>query len=144
MLRYLFRAGTPAHVAVYRLTGGRLLGSLGRRAPILLLTTGGRKTGKERTNPLVYGEDDGRYVVVASAGGASTHPAWYLNLASNPAATIEVKGRRLAVTAQTASPGEKARLWPKMTAAWPGYDAYQRKTRRDIPLVILTPVTPAA
>jgi deazaflavin-dependent oxidoreductase (nitroreductase family) len=78
-------------------------------------------------------------VVVASAGGAPSHPAWYLNLRSNPATTIQVGGRKLAVTAETPELEERARLWPRLTQMWPQYDDYQTKTRREIPVVILAP-----
>jgi deazaflavin-dependent oxidoreductase (nitroreductase family) len=76
-------------------------------------------------------------VVVASVGGAPSHPAWYLNLRSNPAATIQVGGRKVAVAAETAGPEERARLWSRVTQMWPRYDDYQAKTRREIPVVIL-------
>ncbi len=106
---------------------------------MLLLTTTGRKTGRRRTTPLLYVEEGDRYVVVASAGGAPSHPAWYLNLRSNPAATIQVGGRQLAVRAETAGLEERARLWPRLMQMWPKYDGYQAKTRREIPIVILAP-----
>jgi len=137
--RFLVSAFVKVHVALYRASRGRLGGRLRKGAPVLLLMTTGRKTGKRRTTPLLYAEDGGRYVVVASAGGAPAHPAWYLNLRSNPAATIQVGGRELAVTAETAGPEERARLWPRVTQMWPQYDDYQAKTRREIPVVILTP-----
>ena len=127
------------HVALYRASGGRIGGRF-KVAPVLLLTTTGRKTGKRRTTPLLYGEDAGRYVIVASVGGAPKHPAWYLNLRSNPAATIEIGGRKLAVRAETADPDERARLWAQVTQMYSGYDAYQAKTSREIPIVILSPL----
>ena len=135
--RLLFRAFVKVHVALYRARGGRLGGRLGKGVPVLLLTTTGRKTGKRRTTPLLYVEQGDRYVVVASVGGAPSHPAWYLNLRSNPAATIQVGGRKLAVTAESAGPGERAPLWSPLTQMWPRYDDYQAKTRREIPVVIL-------
>jgi deazaflavin-dependent oxidoreductase (nitroreductase family) len=110
-----------------------------RGAPVLLLSTTGRKSGKERTTPLLYLEESGQYVVVASVGGAPKHPAWYLNLRDNTAATIQVAGRRLAVSVKTASSEERARLWPLAAQMYSGYDAYQAKTSREIPVVILTP-----
>lgn len=137
--RLLFNALVKAHVALYRASGGRLGGQLRKGAPVLLLTTTGRKTGRQRTTPLLYVEEADRYVVVASAGGAPSHPAWYLNLRSNPTATIQVGSRKLAVTAETAGPEERARLWPRLTQMWPQYDDYEAKTRREIPVVILTP-----
>jgi deazaflavin-dependent oxidoreductase (nitroreductase family) len=128
------------HVFIYRASGGRFGGRLREGAPILLLTTTGRRSGKQRTTPLLYLGDAGRYVVIASVGGAPKHPAWYLNLSANEAATIQSGSRKLAVNAQTASPEERARLWPLATQMYPGYDAYQARTSREIPLVILTPV----
>jgi deazaflavin-dependent oxidoreductase (nitroreductase family) len=137
--RFLFIVASRAHVALYRASGGRLGGRIRKGVPVLLLTTTGRKTGKQRTTPLLYVEDGDRYVVVASAGGAPSHPAWYLNLRSSPAATVEVGGRRLAVSAETASPEARARLWPRVTQMWRPYDDYQAKTSREIPVVILSP-----
>jgi len=126
------------HVALYRASGGRIGGRF-KVAPVLLLTTTGRKTGKRRTTPLLYGEDAGRYVIVASVGGAPKHPSWYLNLSGNPDATIQVGGRKLEVHADTAAADERARLWTLMTRMYPGYDDYQAKTSREIPVVTLTP-----
>jgi deazaflavin-dependent oxidoreductase (nitroreductase family) len=126
------------HVALYRASGGRIGGRF-KAAPVLLLTTTGRKSGKQRTTPLLYGDDAGRYVVVGSVGGAPKHPAWYLNLRGNAEATIQVGGRKLTVHADTASPEERARLWTLMTRLYPGYEAYQAKTSREIPVVVLTP-----
>jgi len=126
------------HVFLYKASGGRIGGRF-KAAPVLLLTTTGRKTGKRRTTPLLYGEDAGRYVVVASVGGAPKHPAWYLNLGGTGETTIQVDGRKLAVNAETALAAERARLWTLMTQLYPGYDAYQTKTSREIPVVVLTP-----
>jgi len=126
------------HVFLYKASGGRIGGRF-KAAPVLLLTTTGRKTGKRRTTPLLYGEDAGRYVIVASVGGAPKHPAWYLNLSGNGETTIQVDGRKLAVNAETALAAERARLWTLMTQLYPGYDAYQTKTSREIPVVVLTP-----
>ena len=135
----LLTALSRAHVVLYRVSGGRLGGRIPSGAPVLLLTTTGRKSAKQRTTPLLYLEDAGRYVVVASVGGAPKHPAWYLNLLANPAATIEVGRRKLAMTASTASAEERARLWPLLVQLYASYDAYQAKTTREIPVVILTP-----
>jgi deazaflavin-dependent oxidoreductase (nitroreductase family) len=127
------------HVLVYRASGGRLAGHFRKVAPVLLLTTTGRKSGKQRTTPLLYVQDDEQYVIVASVGGAPTHPAWYLNLQGNPAATIQIGSRRIAVSARTASAEERARLWTRVTEMYPAYDDYQAKTSRTIPIVILAP-----
>jgi deazaflavin-dependent oxidoreductase (nitroreductase family) len=125
------------HVGLFRLSRGRIGARIGKGLPVLLLTTTGRKSGKRRTTPLLYVEDGGRYVVVASVGGAPKHPAWYLNLRDDPRATVEVRGRRFAVRAETAGPEERARLWRALTAMYPTYDSYQAKTSREIPVVIL-------
>ncbi len=106
-------------------------------APTLLITTRGRKTGMLRRTALIYGQDDDRYIIVASKGGNPIHPAWYLNLVNDPKVEVQLMGEKFMTTASTASPDEKARLWPKMTAVWPPYDEYQQSTDRDIPVVIL-------
>ena len=134
------RAVTRVHVALYRLTGGRL-GSRVAGMPVLLLTTRGSRTGKERTTPLGFLEDGDRLVLVASYGGDPRHPGWYHNLRAEP--EVKVTRGRLTQTrvARTAGPEEKAELWPRIVAAYPGYDKYQEKTTRDIPVVILTPAS---
>jgi F420H(2)-dependent quinone reductase len=137
--RPLLRAVSRIHAAVYRASRGRLLGRIGKGMPVLLLTTTGRKTGRRRTTPLLYLEDGGRYAVVASVGGAPQHPAWYLNLRADSRATVEIGGRMRAVRAETAGPEERARLWRTATAMYAGYDMYQARTSREIPIVVLTP-----
>ena len=107
--------------------------------PTLLLTTRGRRSGSLRRTPLIYGEDDGRYLVVASYGGAPHHPDWYLNLEADPAVTIQVGDREMTATAAPADADQRARVWPLMTAIWPDYDAYQARTSRTIPVVVITP-----
>jgi deazaflavin-dependent oxidoreductase (nitroreductase family) len=126
------------HVRKYEETGGKV-GHDWNDAQVLILHTTGRKSGATRKRPLIYGRDGDDYLIVASKGGAANHPDWYLNLVANPNTTIQVWSDVIPVTAHTATPEEKARLWAKMTAQWPDYDAYQQKTDRDIPLVILTP-----
>jgi deazaflavin-dependent oxidoreductase (nitroreductase family) len=103
----------------------------------LLLTTRGRRSGQLRRTALIYGRDGDRYLVVASVGGAARHPAWYLNLTDHPEVEVQVGADRFPARARTADAEEKARLWPLMTSIWPHYEGYQRKTRRDIPVVIL-------
>jgi deazaflavin-dependent oxidoreductase (nitroreductase family) len=103
----------------------------------LLLTTLGRKSGQWRRTPLIYGQDGDRFVVVASKGGSPQHPAWYLNLADHPQVQVQVGADRFTARAHTASPEEKARLWPQMAKIWPEYDDYQQRTSRDIPVVVL-------
>lgn len=130
------------HVAAYRDTGGEV-GYLWNGVPTLLLTVTGRHSGQPRTSALIFGrsgtDDSADYLIVASMGGAPMHPKWYLNLQAHPDAEIQVRDRRIAVTARTATPDEKPALWRIMTELWPNYDAYQSRTERDIPIVVLTP-----
>lgn len=126
----------PDHVKAYRDTDGER-GYHWRGTEILLLTTTGRKTGEERTTPLIHRTDDGRWVLVASKGGWPEHPGWYKNLMANPDVTIQVKGDVVPVHASTAEGEERSRLWSKMTEVWPDYDAYQARTDREIPVVVL-------
>jgi deazaflavin-dependent oxidoreductase (nitroreductase family) len=104
---------------------------------VLILTTTGRRTGEPRSTPLIYGQHGKDYVVVASKGGAEAHPAWYLNLSENPEVTVQVRGDRFTAQARTAAADEKPALWRLMTDRWPAYDEYQRKTGREIPVVVL-------
>lgn len=103
----------------------------------LLLTTTGRKSGRRHTTPLIYREYDGAYLVVASNGGADEPPAWYLNLQADPRVEVQVLADRFTAAARTASPEEKPAMWQTMTATWPAYDDYQKKTTREIPVVVL-------
>jgi deazaflavin-dependent oxidoreductase (nitroreductase family) len=105
--------------------------------PTLLLTTRGRRSGEPHTLPLIYGRDGDRLVIVASRGGAPKHPAWYLNLLTDPEAEVQVGAEVFPVRARTAEPAEKARMWSTMAAIWPAYDDYQAKTDREIPVVVL-------
>jgi len=108
-------------------------------AEVIILTTTGRKSGKLRRTPLIRVHDGERYAVVASLGGAPQHPVWYLNLLADPNVTLQDRGDVHELTARTASPEEKAQLWPVAVAAWPDYENYQSSTDRDIPVVILDP-----
>ena len=137
--RLAWKLGSGAHAGVYRATGGKLFGRMGKR-PILLLNTVGRKSGKKRTSPLLYVMDGEDFVIVASKGGASAHPAWYLNLRANPEATVEIGDREVRVRAEEANSEEKSRLWQKMVEMYPAYDDYQKRTEREIPLLVLHPV----
>ncbi|CNG64441.1 deazaflavin-dependent nitroreductase family protein [Mycobacterium tuberculosis] len=103
----------------------------------LLLTTTGRKSGQERTTPLIYQPEGDAYLVVASRGGADEPPLWYLNLQAEPEVKVQVKGDKFTARARTATPAEKPALWRKMVATWPAYAEYQTKTSRDIPVVVL-------
>ena len=123
---------------LYRVSNGRVGGRF-RGAPVLLLTTIGRKTGRKRTTPLLFARDGNRLVVVASNGGRTRHPSWWTNLRFNSEAEVEIKGDRWSVKAEKANDSEKTRLWPLMTETFPPYKKYQLKTKRVIPVVILTP-----
>jgi deazaflavin-dependent oxidoreductase (nitroreductase family) len=124
------------HVRRYRQTGGEE-GYHWNGVTTLILTTTGRRSGAERSKGLIFGEDGGRYVVVASNGGAPRHPAWYLNLTDRPEVEVQVKDERFHAKARTAQGEERERLWRLMARIWPGYDQYQRRTSRQIPVVIL-------
>ena len=104
---------------------------------VLILTTTGRRSGEQRATPLIYGKHGQDHVVVASKGGAEEHPAWYMNLSEDPEVTVQVRGDRFKARARTATAKEKPELWQTMTERWPAYEEYQRKTERDIPVVVL-------
>ncbi len=106
---------------------------------MLLLTTAGRKTAKPWTTPIGYIRDGSSYVVIASNAGSDRHPGWYLNLQQNPVARIQIGNRVLSVRAETAHGDRRQRFWSQVIAAAPGYAAYEARTTREIPLVILTP-----
>jgi deazaflavin-dependent oxidoreductase (nitroreductase family) len=129
---------TKIHASLFRATdgkvGGRLVGS-----PVLLLVTTGRKSGRRRTTPLLYLQDGDRYVIVASNGGAARHPVWWLNLQACPEATVEVGGRETRVRATEARGEEKARLWKELVRMYPSYEDYQKRTDREIPVILLEP-----
>ena len=125
------------HVRRYLETDGEVGYRWRNDAPILILTTRGRRSGEERLRPLIFGEDDGRYVIVASQGGAPRHPDWYLNLSADPTVHVQIKGDRFAARARTAEGEERERLWRRMAEIWPPYDEYQQRTDRVIPVVVL-------
>ena len=126
------------HRTAYRLSKGRVGGRM-RKAPVLLLTTTGRRTGKERTWPVIYLEDHERYLVVASNAGQDRDPAWYLNLLDHPDVEVEIDRRRQAMVAKPLTIEERERVWPRLVAMYGGFDIYRRKTSRAIPVVALTP-----
>jgi deazaflavin-dependent oxidoreductase (nitroreductase family) len=126
------------HVRVYRETRGER-GYHWHGTTILLLTTTGRTSGKQRTNALIHRTDGERWIVVASKGGAPRNPGWFENLEANPEATIEVRGETVPVRASVAEGAERERLWSLMSEVWPAYDDYQARTEREIPVVVLSP-----
>jgi deazaflavin-dependent oxidoreductase (nitroreductase family) len=124
------------HVDRYRATDGEE-GHEWQGVHTLLLTTTGRKSGEERTTPLIYGEDDGSFVVVASKGGAPDDPAWMKNLREDPGAKVQVAADKFEARARTATGEERDRLWARMAEIWPAYEDYATKTDRLIPVVVL-------
>jgi deazaflavin-dependent oxidoreductase (nitroreductase family) len=133
------RTVTSVHQAVFKASGGRLLGSFGGM-PVLILTTTGRKSGKRRSTMLTAPlREDDRIVLVASYGGDDRHPAWFVNLRAHPEVTVTMGGRTRPMRARVASAEERAELWPRVTSAYKGYEGYQQRTSREIPLVILEP-----
>jgi F420H(2)-dependent quinone reductase len=133
---------TDAHIAAYRITGGRIGGTF-RGVDTLLLDHVGRRSGRKRTNPLYYVADGEDLVIVASRGGSHKHPAWWLNLRNKPRTTVQVGSERREVVARQADAEERARLWPRLVEAWPDYEAYQRRTERRIPVIVLSPARAA-
>jgi len=128
------------HVQRYEETDGEEGHIWVNGAPCLVLTTTGRKTGEDRKFALIYQEHEGDHVIVASKGGADSHPGWYLNLVDNPDVTVQVGAEKFRAKARTAGSAERAALWPKMAAVWPDYDKYQANTEREIPVVVLEPI----
>jgi deazaflavin-dependent oxidoreductase (nitroreductase family) len=129
--RYIATDGEDGYLWDATLGGGKGM------IPTLLLTTVGRKSGRELTLPLIFGMSGPEYVVVASKGGAPAHPAWYLNLEANPTVKVQVKADKFTAQARTANAQEHAALWPRMVEIYGPYTDYQKKTDRQIPLVLL-------
>ena len=124
---------------VFRVTGGRLGAKFLRGAPVGLLTTTGRRSGEPRTTPLIYLADGERVVLVASQGGLPRNPLWYDNLAAKPEVAFRTPQGERAYRARTAAASEKAALWPRLVAIYRDYDDYQKRTDREIPVVVLDP-----
>jgi deazaflavin-dependent oxidoreductase (nitroreductase family) len=138
-MKYIFKAIVTIHTFLYRLTKGGFGGKM-FDFDVLLLTTTGRKSGKEHTLPLGYIKDNENYVICASNGGAPKHPAWYFNLTSNPKVTIEVMDKKMTATAETAQGEERTRLWNALVAAAPSYKRYENAPR-EVPMVVLKPIS---
>jgi deazaflavin-dependent oxidoreductase (nitroreductase family) len=134
----LVQAGTALHIAAYRVLRGnvpqRWLGK-----DCILVTTAGRKSGKKRTSPLLFVRDGDDYVVVASWGGSDQHPHWFLNLRANPRVTVEDHGRTTQAVAHLVEDEQQyQQIWQRFVAIYAGYELYQRRTTRKIPLVRLS------
>lgn len=138
LLDRLVRVGWRAHRWVYARTGGRIGGRM-VNMPVLLLTTIGRRSGRARTTALTYVTDSRNYVVIGSNAGAARHPGWYLNLRAHPRVSIQTGSRVVRVTARVARGAERDRLWARAVTAYRGYGRYQRRSPRNIPVVVLEP-----
>ena len=124
------------HVKRYEETDGAE-GHEWRGTTALILTTTGRKSGQPRKSALIYQKFGDDYLIVASKGGADEPPLWYLNLEANPEVQVQVMGDKFTARARTAGAAEKPAMWEVMTKAWPSYNGYQKKTSREIPVVVL-------
>ncbi len=134
---------TSLHATAYRLSRGRVGGTyapFSEDAPVALVESVGRKSGKRRIHPLVCGRDGDSFVIVASKGGIDRHPAWYLNLIAHPETTVNWRGEKHRVRAREAERAERERLWEKMVELNPTYASYQRRTERRIPVMVLEPL----
>jgi F420H(2)-dependent quinone reductase len=134
-LRWTGRLNIP----LYRLSGGRIGGRVGK-APVLLLTTTGRKSGQRRIAPVVYLADGQSFAVIGSNAGHRNEPAWSLNLKANPEAEVEVGRRKLPVCARIADGEKRAELWRRHNEQFSGFDEYKARTDRDIAVFVLEPV----
>ena len=132
--RYLESDGADGHLWDSSVAGGSGM------VPTLLLTTTGRKSGKALLLPLIYGKTETGYAIIASKGGAPSHPAWYFNLSANPEVDVQVAAEKFRARARTAAGDERAKIWGQMVGIYPPYTAYQERTEREIPVVVLEPV----
>jgi deazaflavin-dependent oxidoreductase (nitroreductase family) len=135
LIKWMSRVNTLA----YKVSGGRIGGTFLQGAPVALLTTIGRKTGQLRVSPLLYLRDGDRVVLVASQGGRTNNPMWYLNLKANPKVSVQIKKEVLALTARDATEAERTQYWPQLVAMYSSFDDYQSWTDRTIPIVICDP-----
>jgi deazaflavin-dependent oxidoreductase (nitroreductase family) len=134
----VMKLAARTHTFWYRVSGG-ILGSKMGKAPILLLTTTGRKSGRKITTPLQYIEDGDNVVLIASNAGHKVHPQWWLNIAASPQVEVQIKGDRKTATAAAAEGEERTRLWQKAVDQYAGYDDYKETADREIPVVVVTP-----
>ena len=134
-MRLFLKCFTFWHILFYRLTGG-FIGAYTGKYPMALVTVKGRKSGKWRTVPLGFMPDGDRFILIASYGGSPKHPAWYLNLSANPQVRVQFKRKRMTMRARVAAGEERSRLWA-LALTFYNYDRYQRRTTREIPVVVL-------
>jgi deazaflavin-dependent oxidoreductase (nitroreductase family) len=135
LIKWMSRVNTLA----YKVSGGRVGGTFLQGAPVALLTTIGRKSGEPRVSPLLFLRDGDRVVLVASQGGRTNNPMWYLNLKANPKVSVQIKKEVLALTARDATEAERAHYWPELVAMYSSFEDYQAWTDRTIPIVICDP-----
>jgi deazaflavin-dependent oxidoreductase (nitroreductase family) len=135
----LLRRLMGGHAAIYRLSGGLVGHRFPGAPPMLLLDHVGARSGKRRTSPLVYARDGENVILVASKGGHPKNPAWFHNLLAHPDTSVQIGSRRQNVHARVADAAERERLWPLVVSVYGGYEDYQRRTGREIPLVVLEP-----
>jgi deazaflavin-dependent oxidoreductase (nitroreductase family) len=135
----LLRRLMDGHAAIYRASNGLIGHRFPGTPPVLLLDHVGAKSATKRTSPLVYAREGENLILVASKGGYPKNPAWFHNLLANPDTTVQVGSQRRAVHARVADAQERKRLWPLVVSVFGGYEAYRRRTEREIPLVILQP-----
>ena len=133
----VLRRMMAGHTAIYRATHGVVGHKIPGGPPMLLLDHVGAKSGKKRTSPLVYVKDGDDVVLVASKGGNPKNPAWFHNLKAHPDTTVQIGSEKRPVRARVATDEERKRLWPKAVATYGGYEGYQKRTERKIPLVVL-------
>jgi F420H(2)-dependent quinone reductase len=138
VVKWIFRQFIRLQIFVYRRSGGKRMGRV-RGMPILLLTSVGRKTGKQRVTPVMYMRDGNNYVIIAANAGARRNPGWFANLQANPQTTIEVDDMTRTVMTHKASKEEKDRIWPRFVEQAPFLEGYRKKTTRDMPIIILQP-----
>jgi F420H(2)-dependent quinone reductase len=136
--KWILKTMSKTNVFFYRLTGGRFMKSL-KGSPICLVTMTGRKSGRTITMPLMYTPHGDDVLIVASLGGAPNHPVWYHNLVANPDVEIQVGGTVRKMRARQATAAEKAERWPALVASYPPFEDYQKRTERDIPVMICSP-----
>jgi F420H(2)-dependent quinone reductase len=132
----IFKLFVKGHIWLYKTTGGKR-GTSMAGMPVLLLTTRGRKSGAARTVPVVAFADDGQTYVIASMGGQPQHPAWFFNLEANPDVEVQLGPEHWRSRAEILPPERRAEIWPRITAKYPNFGEYQKKTSRVIPVVRL-------
>ena len=132
----VFKTMNAVHNTAYRLSGGRL-GKTMKGAPVMLLTTTGRKSGNPRTSPVLYVRDGDRIAIVASKGGAPQHPSWYGNLRADPEVGVQIGKEKRRMHARDAEGDERERLWRAAVAVYPPFEDYTKRTTRQIPVVVL-------